>query len=828
MSPPVFAHTPLLRGDTHPPAHASIDATAPPPPQTHYSTPHHPTTTNFLPPVSSIPSTMRSYQTPARHTIQRSVSTPLMPFAITPGAPASSTPLAPASDRSDKITAYSPLQDTPRSTPLVNMRSFSGPGVVRPHTSMLFESPTPKSSSLPGQGMEPPAASSHARLPNLAGIQPPASFPLAGYPDTYLRCEPVPSEDADSEQALNQANRYHAVNPTSSGKKTRGSGAPSVNPWDYLVGDAYEAALFAHNLINQMDGLAAGGKLRRRFTKRELEALEVLWSIAKSPSKYERQRLGSWLGVKTKHITVWFQNRRQEEKRFMREPHGTLPPQPARAQRGTFDPVTGKWRTVPTSCISGLQPPAQDKAEVVRAISVGDITRDGWLEEYAKAYGSKPYRETLGQSSSEGDAEAESGAGGGGGAVGFRAGSPTPSGLSGRGKTASGRPNAGTGSNAGAGAKTSAPGGEMLGQKPVRPASELPAPSGTSRTAPSGGQAALLPPASAAAGLLPQRGSAKSLDEILQARESGFGPGATKRRFRRGSGESVLVGEGQERIREILALMPSDPPSAGLAELAEDDMDEGDGGDDDDDAGRKRKGLMINRPTPRSGLGRATSFDVLASSSRAKQLTKPLPNPNPNAHRASILGPLNPNVAAGAGAGATAGFRKRSLEQAASNGAPQKRSRSHAPTSFRPHPNPNMHARDPRLSAYRKDSFSRSQSASVLPTISSLASSTHPLSASTRPVPREVLKTPSYVRRDSASSGVSEGKVITPEDVRERGKGSRERVYGGHGGYGSMGQGFPGSQTPGQGQGRKAGEEKDADEEVVSAAEMLLQLLGGA
>lgn len=91
----------------------------------------------------------------------------------------------------------------------------------------------------------------------------------------------MPSEDAADENDDRSRQRHGAV---------------SCNPWDYQLVESSEQS---------KNGEEFKGKARRRFTKKELEALEVLWSITKSPTKYERQRLGSWLGVKTKHITVW-------------------------------------------------------------------------------------------------------------------------------------------------------------------------------------------------------------------------------------------------------------------------------------------------------------------------------------------------------------------------------------------------------------------------------------------------------------------------------------------------------------------------------------------
>ena len=104
---------------------------------------------------------------------------------------------------------------------------------------------------------------------SLAGIQAPSDFP-GPYPVAYLRQGPVPTderEDAAQDKDIESSEL----------KKSNRQGASSRNPWDYMQ-DAKD-------------------KQRRRFQRKELEALEVLWSIAQSPSKYQRQRLGGWLGV---------------------------------------------------------------------------------------------------------------------------------------------------------------------------------------------------------------------------------------------------------------------------------------------------------------------------------------------------------------------------------------------------------------------------------------------------------------------------------------------------------------------------------------------------
>jgi len=121
----------------------------------------------------------------------------------------------------------------------------------------------------------PSTASSGTSPIQLGGIQTPAPF-IGPYPVGYLRKEPVPSDD-------NDVGDHDA---TDLRRSTR-QGAASCNPWDYVSMDQESVK----------DGEESKGKARRRFTKRELEALEVLWSISKSPTKYQRQRLGAWLGV---------------------------------------------------------------------------------------------------------------------------------------------------------------------------------------------------------------------------------------------------------------------------------------------------------------------------------------------------------------------------------------------------------------------------------------------------------------------------------------------------------------------------------------------------
>ncbi|WWC62141.1 uncharacterized protein I303_104732 [Kwoniella dejecticola CBS 10117] len=595
--------------------------------------------------------TPHSILTTRTGTMGRSVSTPTLPFNAVPYA---------LSNKSAASTRYSPSVES-------NQSSSVSRSAVKGRAQMSFSpSPTPSSPT--------PI--------DLSGIQPPAPFPGA-YPIAYTRKDPVPADEGE---------------PESENKRSGRQGAPSWNPWDYVLGEV-PGGEQAPNQTPGKDEDAKGNKIRRRFTKRELEALEVLWSISKSPSKYERQRLGAWLGVKTKHITVWFQNRRQEEKRYLREGAPVEPPPPSRSNRGTFDPVTGKWRPVPLSCISGLQPPPEEKSAVVRSISVGDLTRDMYFSQHPELDAHLP--------------------------------TPTPS-ASNRMYTTQGN---------------------------ITP--------------------------------LPKRGNGNSLDQILQAREISFDHNRKRPQHqqpqRRGSveGKSASQGVGQGKFRELLALLPSDPPSMDLSEIAgDDDSEAGDGSIDSESPKRTPLGArggamgldrMLNGPSGAT-LGRATSLDLLASAPRKGKYwsSKSVNNGNAlqpksiNGSPSGVLGAINPNVPLDR---AKPGMKHTlpPLSGSASKRARMDGTRPRPATSFKP-----------------KDSFSRSQSAAVLETPS----------ANKENVDRGEMKTPGFARSFSFSSSASDGVAITPDNAVLAKK-----------------------QTDGT---------KKEEKEVRDAAEIMLQLLGGS
>ncbi|RSH88873.1 hypothetical protein EHS25_002535 [Saitozyma podzolica] len=538
----------------------------------------------------------------------------------------------------------------------MSMTPAPKPHVHPPPVSYSTPSPLSRTVSESALSISAHSHSSTSSIPdtpspaNLAGIQPPAPFP-GDLPLAYLRKEPVPSEDAADENDDRSRQRHGAV---------------SCNPWDYQLVESSEQS---------KNGEEFKGKARRRFTKKELEALEVLWSITKSPTKYERQRLGSWLGVKTKHITVWFQNRRQEEKRHSRE--GAATPQPSRANRGTYDPVTGKWRPVPLSCISGLQPPPAEKVAIIKSISLGDITRESYFAEHPPADSSS--------SSSQ----------------------------------------------------------HPISAVPRRP--------------------------------LLRTGSG-SLDEVLQAREVGFG--AKKQVFRREGYQ--LPDEEEDRRKDLVAMMQSDAPSSDPVEQQEDDdeEEEDNGPTIDDGSPRQRKRAQpvtaLGRgrpPVPLASeelqLGRATSLNLLAASSRAKHLVH-------NDSLRSVSGPSSSLDQQ------TRGVSKHSLAPVPTHGD-NKRARADIASS-----STGGSGGSQIRSLRSRDSFSRAQS-NVLPQL-------------------QQTPTPGFTRSASFSS-TSTGPVITPDNSSIR-RLAMEEIS--------------------EVNVKTENGQQEADEDVLSAASSLLAMLGGA
>lgn len=117
----------------------------------------------------------------------------------------------------------------------------------------------------------------------LQELLPPARFPGA-LPTAFLNQGDVPMNDNDN-----------GADDSSSANSRRT--LVSCNPWDYRPEDHGKS------------------KPRRRFSPGELDMLEILWSISHNPHKWQRQKLARWFGCTTRHLTVWFQNRRQDLKK---------------------------------------------------------------------------------------------------------------------------------------------------------------------------------------------------------------------------------------------------------------------------------------------------------------------------------------------------------------------------------------------------------------------------------------------------------------------------------------------------------------------------------
>lgn len=342
--------------------------------------------------------------------------------------------------------------------------------------------------------------------------------------------------------------------------------------------------------------------------------------------------------------------------------------------------MTGKWRPVPLSCISSLEPPPAEKLAAIQAISLGQITREIYFDQFPLEQSSPPRASNTVQ------------------------------------------------------------------RRPLT------------------------------------RTTSSSLDEVLQARESGFGE--SNRIYRR-SGEIGLRGEGEERKRDMLALMPSDPPSMDLMELADEDELIEDEDKEDEEYAEPREPrekpnscVRLGRPSPlfravsTDHLGRATSLDILASSSRAKQLISPGP---PRA----VSGPAGPLDA------------PRMVEKRSLTPIPMHDSAKRAKFERQ-----GSHSAYPESYSRPRDSFSRSQSAAIL---------------AAPPTPQ--TRTPGLTRSYSFSSTSS---TLTPIS-----EGSYHRNLDSH-----TGKTVYSRDMTSDSHGKRGREETDS--EVLDAAKQLLNMLGGS
>lgn len=416
---------------------------------------------------------------------------------------------------------------------------------------------------------------------------------------------------------------------------------------------------------------------------------------------------------RTKHITVWFQNRRQETKRHSRDeeekrdrerdaqaqieaqdeqdqeqetPSGSS--KSATKARGTYDPVTGKWRPVPLSCISSILPPPPEKLAAITAITMGEITRENYLD------------------------------------------------------------------------KLNAPSAGGSGVHSARP--------GLGRTA------------------------SGVLEEVLSARESEFGD--RKRAPRKSTGEPTIEGEGEERNASLLALMSSSPVRPVETDVGEDDDDEDEDDQENIPAGTiatpsitnaSRAMIGIGRASREVSLGRTTSLDLVASSSR----TRRLPPPNPLRAVSGPSGPLHLPT--------TLGMRYRPVPSH-KEGPPSKRPRTSAPMSMQM----SISGISQISRIFRpRDSFSRSQSEAVLAEPSTPSTST-----TSPPTPRERSMGRSF--SFSSSSTGAQGLLAKGEEGAT--------IY---------------SRRDGVHVGEIAGQQRrreEADKEVLDAAQQLIEMFEGS
>ncbi|KAL7421905.1 hypothetical protein Q5752_003677 [Cryptotrichosporon argae] len=141
-------------------------------------------------------------------------------------------------------------------------------------------SSTPFSAHMPMPTPAATAAGGERRTIDLRGLHGPAAWQGA-YPYDFSAKRPPPPEPGKGGRPKD---------------KKKQSAAPSINPWDYVAAQAD-----SHG--------------RRRFPRHEIDVMELMWSDQMSPCKWTRMRMARWFGCRTHHVTVWFQNRRQELKK---------------------------------------------------------------------------------------------------------------------------------------------------------------------------------------------------------------------------------------------------------------------------------------------------------------------------------------------------------------------------------------------------------------------------------------------------------------------------------------------------------------------------------
>ncbi|WVQ82088.1 hypothetical protein IAT38_004216 [Cryptococcus sp. DSM 104549] len=179
----------------------------------------------------------------------------------------------------------------------------------------------------------------------LGGLQCPDTTPwVGGYPLAYIDQLPVP-------QGTDPKQKAH----------TR----PSVNPWDYLL----EVDHPKGQVLHAPEGWTGERVSRNVMTRENQQLLEALWSVDMGMPMVERQRAGAWMGMRTRYITNWFQNRRAAISRLPENEQGS-PAHPL------FKPATG---------FEDLVCPTKAMAKAARSIAKGHLTRETYLAGLAAA-----------------------------------------------------------------------------------------------------------------------------------------------------------------------------------------------------------------------------------------------------------------------------------------------------------------------------------------------------------------------------------------------------------------------------------------------------------
>ncbi|KAJ3186738.1 LIM/homeobox protein Lhx5 [Gaertneriomyces sp. JEL0708] len=106
--------------------------------------------------------------------------------------------------------------------------------------------------------------------------------------------------------------------------------------------------------FNPDDSINVGKKRRRRTSAKELEVLEGFFKRSQLPNAHEREELSRLTGMTPRAVQVWFQNKRQSEKRKAAGANGRpdkkrLPAYPARARSAEAEHLNETTTAVTTA-----------------------------------------------------------------------------------------------------------------------------------------------------------------------------------------------------------------------------------------------------------------------------------------------------------------------------------------------------------------------------------------------------------------------------------------------------------------------------------------------